>query len=521
MAHQTIKYPIGIQSFQEIRNDGCIYVDKTMHIWNLVNNGKYYFLSRPRRFGKSLLLSTIEAYFKGRKDLFEGLAISEHERDWIEYPVLHFDLNAKEYDSPKALVELLTNAIRQFEREYEVTVDSSLSPEVQLGNLIIAIYEKCGKRNVVILVDEYDKPLNSNVDNKQLFDLLQSTLKAFYGVLKSYDSYIKFAMLTGVARFSKVSVFSDLNNLRDISLDNAFNEICGISESELDCYFPKSIAVLAEASDMTVEATRSELKRMYDGYRFCGNMKSEGVYNPFSLLNCFVSKYFGEYWFESGTPTFLVKMLVKEGSDFSNLCFKVKENVLKGINVPENSVKALMYQTGYLTIEGYDSRFRTYTVGLPNEEVRSGLFNLSFIVYGSKRANEFDISLFVNDLEEGNVDAFMERLKCLIANIPYEQARESEATYHNVLFLLFTLLGYNIESEHHMSRGRSDLIVKTDRYIYLFEFKYDGTAEDALRQIADRQYDAPYRAEGRGIVKIGVNFSSNERNIDGWLVEKM
>ena len=520
MTQHGIKYPIGVQSFQEIRKGGYIYVDKTQYIWNLVDSGKYYFLSRPRRFGKSLLLSTIEAYFRGKKELFEGLSISGLEKDWTEYPVLHFDLNAKVYDSNQALVELLTNTMRRLENEYGVSVDRSLSPEVQFGNLIVAIHDKCGKRNVVVLVDEYDKPLNSNVDDNPLFDQLQSTLKAFYGVLKSYDGYIEFAMLTGVARFSKVSVFSDLNNLNDISLDGQYNSLCGISRSELDRYFTPSMEAIAKRYHLTLSQARDELRKNYDGYHFSDPEFAEDIYNPFSLLNCFSKMDIGEYWFESGTPTFLIKMLAREGVDFSNLSFKVRENVLKGINVPENSVKALMYQTGYLTIKDFDPRFRTYTIGLPNEEVRSGLYNLSFIVYGSKRATEFDVGCFLSDLEDGNVDAFMERLKALISCIPYEQARLSEATYHNVLFLLFTVLGYRTESEYHMSRGRSDLMVRTDRYIYLFEFKYDGTAEEALRQVSERQYDAPYRSDGREIVKVCVNFSSSDRNIDRWLVER-
>ena len=518
MPQQTLKYPIGVQSFQEIRKDGSVYVDKTQYIWNLVNSGKYYFLSRPRRFGKSLLLSTLEAYFKGQKELFKGLAISGLEKDWTEYPVLHLALNAQIYDSVEALEYSLTRQLKDFANAVGVQLLPDGSVADKFIQLIIDTYKSKDQR-VVVLVDEYDKPLLSAVDDKELYTEYQRILKGFYGVIKSYDSYIKFAMLTGVARFSKVSVFSDLNNLNDISLDEQYNSLCGISKTELDKYFTPSIETLANRFGQTLEWTKDELKRNYDGYHFSDPKAVEDIYNPFSLLNCFWRNDFGESWFESGTPSFLIKMLVKEGADFSNLNFKVKENILKGINVPENSVKALMYQTGYLTIKDYNPKFRIYTIGLPNEEVRSGLYNLSFIVYGSKRETEFDVACFLSDLEEGRVDAFMERLKALISSIPYEQARQSEATYHNVLFLLFTVLGYRTESEHHMSRGRSDLMVQTDHYIYLFEFKYDGTAEEALRQIDERQYDAPYKADGREIVKIGVNFSSNDRNIDHWLVK--
>lgn len=518
MAQQTLKYPIGVQSFREIREGGYVYVDKTEPVWNLVNSGKYYFLSRPRRFGKSLLLSTLEAYFRGQKELFEGLAIYDLEKDWTEYPVLHLALNTQIYDSVEALEYTITRQLKEFAK----TVGVDILPDGSVADKFIQLLIDTSKskgRGVVVLIDEYDKPLLSAVEDKELYAEYQRILKGFYGVIKSADSYIKFAMLTGVARFSKVSVFSDLNNLNDISLDTQYNSICGISKSELDRYFTSSIEKLAEHLHLSLDQAGDELKRNYDGYHFSDPKFSEDVYNPFSLLNCFSRSDIGEYWFETGTPTFLIKMLVKEGIDFSNLCFKVPENILKGINVPQNSAKALMYQTGYLTIKEFNPKFRTYTIGLPNEEVRSGLLNLSFIVYGSKRATEFDIGCFHADLEEGDVNAFMERLKALIADIPYEQARQSEATYHNVLYLLFTVLGYRTECEHHMSRGRSDLTVMTDRYIYLFEFKYDGTAEEALRQIEERQYDAPYKADGREIVRIGVNFSSGDRNIDRWIVQ--
>lgn len=522
MAQQALKYPIGVQSFREIRDDGYVYVDKTKYIWNLINNGKYYFLSRPRRFGKSLLLSTIEAYFRGWKELFQGLAISEQEKEWVEYPVLHFDLNAKEYNSHQALVEMLTNSIRRMADEYGVTVDAALSPEVQFANLIVAIYDKFGKKKVVVLVDEYDKPLNSSVENKLLFDELQPTLKAFFGVLKSCDSSIKFAMLAGVARFSKVSVFSDLNNLNDISLNADYGSICGVTPHELQRYFTPAIEQLARKERASEESIRERLKERYDGYHFAAPEYTEDVYNPFSLLTCFYELRMRDMWFESGTSSLLIKPALAKGFDVVNADDDIiaYESDLTGANTPESSPIALLYQTGYLTIKHYDDRFERYTLGFPNSEVRRGFSQVAFLAYGDDNQSEFGIQHFIDDLERGKVDGFLGRLKALFARNPYEQAADAETTYHNLIFLLFTLLGYYADSESHMSHGRSDLVVKTRHHIYIFEFKLDASAEAAMRQIKDRQYDAPYRADGRSIVKIGVNFSTEERNIDSWLVEK-
>lgn len=519
MTQPTPKYPIGVQSFEKIRTNDLLYVDKTKLVWKLVNEGEMYFLSRPRRFGKSLLLSTLEAYFKGKKDLFEGLAISGLEKDWVEYPVFHIDLNAKEYNTRESLIEILTNTIRILGNEYGVSVDPKLSPEIQFGNLVMTVAQKT-QRNVVILVDEYDKPLLNTVDNDELYAEYQRILKSFYGVLKSKDKYIKFGMLTGVGRFGHVSIFSDLNNLRDISLTDTYNGICGITETELDSYFDTSISELAEVEGKTFEDTKDELKKMYDGYHFSGRSLAEGIYNPFSLLNCFASNDFGKYWFETGTPTFLVKSIIKEGCDLSNLNFDVDEDTLMGIDRSFSSTETLLYQTGYLTIKDYDRHLKLYSIGLPNDEVKAGLLKLLFSAYGQENSTEFSISKFLVDLRDCKVNRFIERLQALIARNPYEQAADTEATYHNLLYLLFTLLGYFTDSENHMSHGRSDLVVKTRNHIYIFEFKLNESAEAAMRQINDRHYDSPYKADGRKIVKIGVNFSSEERNINEWAVEE-
>ena len=512
------KYPVGVQSFREIRTGNYYYADKTEYVWQLVNTGKYYFLSRPRRFGKSLLLSTLEAYLSGCKGLFEGLKIASLEKEWTQYPVLHLDLNIGKYDNLNSLTEVIDSFIEKNARRFKVAHNPDAEPELRFQRLIEEI-EATTMQQVVVLVDEYNKPLLNSIDKESVYREMQRQLKAFYGVLKTCDKSIKFAMLTGVARFGKVSIFSDLNNLRDISLDSTYNGACGISESELEEVFEYPIKKLAECQGMTVESTKSELRRMYDGYRFSGSVPHERIYNPFSIINCFASMNFGEYWFDTGTPSFLMKMLVKAGFNFSREQIDVTENILKGVNVPEGSPFSLLYQTGYFTIKDYDKRFRRYTLGLPNEEVRTGFNSMAFIAYGGRRANEFSIPEFLDDLESGNVGGFMQRLKSMISSIPYEQAIQSESVYHNVLYLLFTMLNYQTETETHLNNGRTDMVVKTRDYIYIFEFKFNQPVAKAMSQINSRHYDEPYKADGRKIIKIGVNFSPDERNIQDWNAE--
>lgn len=518
METQELKYPIGVQSFQEIRK-GYVYVDKTPLVWRLTTRGKYYFLSRPRRFGKSLLLSTIEAYFMGRKELFEGLYISTVEKEWAEYPVLHLDLNTGVFNSKKELRKVLGAFLKDSAKKYGVSDNPRSTPPLRFKHLLEELSQKCG-RNAVILVDEYDKPLMNNIDDSEKHEEIQKELKAFYGVMKTCDQFIRFGMITGVGRFSKVSIFSDLNNLNDISLDDAYNAICGISESELNEYFSESIATLAKRYKTTPGEMHAAIQRKYDGYRFGEPELTERIYNPFSLVNCFEERSLRDYWFDTGTPSFLIKTLMKVGFNFSKDEIDVMENVLKGVNVAASSPYSLLYQTGYFTIKDYDPRFQKYTLGIPNEEVRSGFSNLAFIAYGGKKANEFSIPEFLSDLETGNVDGFMQRLQSMIAHIPYEQAVQSEAVYHNVLYLLFTMLGYQTESECHMNNGRTDMVVKTRQYIYIFEFKFNENVAKAMCQINRRQYDKPYQADGRQIVKVAVNFASDQRNIADWIVEK-
>lgn len=363
------KYPVGIQNFEDLRKEGYCYVDKTELMFQLVQSGKYYFLSRPRRFGKSLLLSTIQAYFEGKKELFRGLAVERLEQEWNTYPVLHLDLNAQKYDTPESLYSMLNDALCNWESQYE-TRPSETTHSLRFQGVIQRAAEKCGQQ-VVVLIDEYDKPMLQAIGNEPLQTEYRNTLKAFYGVLKSCDKYLRFAMLTGVTKFSKVSVFSDLNNLMDISLSSRFASICGITEQELHQYFKEDIRLLGESQGMSPEDASRELKQWYDGYHFSD--RSEDIYNPFSLLNTFAQRQFGSYWFETGTPTFLVELLKHCRYDLNRLTQEMAmADSLNGMDSMEENPVPILYQSGYLTIKDFNQEFRYYTLGFPNKEVEEG-----------------------------------------------------------------------------------------------------------------------------------------------------
>ncbi len=512
-------YPVGIQSFEKIREGGYCYIDKTSLIYSLIKSGQYYFLSRPRRFGKSLLISTLEAYFLGKKELFKGLAMEGLEKDWTTHPVLHLDLNTQKYDTPEALNNVLEENLNYWESLYGAS-ESEIGVARRFNGIIRRAAEKAGQK-VVVLVDEYDKPMLQAIGNEPLLTDYRNTLKAFYGALKSNDKYLRFALLTGVTKFSKVSVFSDLNNLMDISLSNRFANICGITENELHRDLEEDIRLLAEANGMNETEARQTLKEWYDGYHFAEN--TEDIYNPFSLLNTLAEMKFGSYWFETGTPTFLVELLQRSKYDLHRLTEEMATaDSLGGIDTMETNPVPILYQSGYLTIKGFDKEFRTYELGLPNKEVEEGftkflLPNYAFLSSGNP---SFEISSFVREVRSGNIDAFMRRLQSFFADTPYELARDLERHYQNVLFIVFKLLGFYTRAEYRTSNGRIDMVVKTDRYIYVMEFKLDGTAEEAIRQINEKGYAAPFASDGRTLYKIGVNFSNAIRGIEGWIVEE-
>ena len=509
-------YPVGIQNFEKLRRDGYWYVDKTEQMYRLVTTGSYYFLSRPRRFGKSLLISTLEAYFQGKKELFEGLAVHGLEKEWLEYPILHLDLNTRKYDTPEALEQELSKHLEQWEKEYGDEY-SGRAVEERFYHIIRMAYEKTGRR-VVILVDEYDKPMLQAIGNNVLQDRYRSTLKAFYGALKSQDGYIKFAFLTGVTKFGKVSVFSDLNNLMDISRDERYTDICGISEKELLDNFSEDIQELAGANGQTYEQACAQLKEDYDGYHFCPD--SIGIYNPFSLLNTFKSRRYGSYWFETGTPTYLVELLKKNRCDLKETFgIEADDGMLDNIFIDDNPVPVL-YQSGYLTIVGHGSLPGTYRLGFPDLEVERNFVRYIFPFYANvdRVRSASEIKKFVLEIGSGDIDGFMERLQSFLAGCPYELARDIELHYQNVLFIVFRLAGLYTQVEYRTSRGRIDLVLQTADYIYVMEFKLDGSAEDAIKQIEDRQYALPFASDPRKLFKIGVNFSSTTRNIEKWVV---
>ena len=514
-----MKFPVGIQQFEKLRQGGYVYIDKTKYIYDLVDRGCYYFLSRPRRFGKSLLMSTIEAYLSGRKDLFEGLAIEKLETEWTQYPILHLDLNSQKYDTPEALTDILNNAVSQWEQTYGI-VETEKSLGMRFGGVMQRAYEKTG-RQVVVLIDEYDKPLLQAYGNDDLLNDYRGTLKAFYGNLKSCDKYIKFALLTGVTKFGKVSVFSDLNNLMDISMDLRYAPICGITEGELHDYFDNEIQLLAEAQKMTVEETYAKLKEDFDGYHF--HEDAEGMYNPFSILNTLAKRQFRDYWFETGTPTLLVNMLRNTNFDLDTLTTEpVSSDELDCIFDDDNPVPVI-FQSGYLTINTYNREFNSYTLCYPNREVKEGFIRFLLPYYTqNKKRGSFKLDNFVQDLRGGRVEEFMTRLQSLFADTPYllVHGGDRERHYHNVIYLLTRLMGFYVKAEYQTAAGRIDMVLETSDYVYVMEFKLNGSAEEALQQINDKGYALPFLSSGKKVYKIGVNFSAETKSIDRWAIEE-
>ena len=514
-----MKYPIGIQDFDKIINEGYTYVDKTELIYKLVHEGSYYFLSRPRRFGKSLLMSTLDAYFSGKRELFKNLAIEKLEEDWTAYPVLHLDLNTGKYNSKDSLTHALDDFLSRLEANYG-TFHSEKTLELRFMGIIERIYHKTGKP-VVILVDEYDKPLLQSINNKELQEDFRATLKAFYSVLKTQDRYIRFALLTGVTKFGKVSVFSDLNNLIDISMDEGYDTLCGITEEEMHRYFEESIQKLAERYKISYEETCARLKKRYDGYHFVEY--GTGVYNPFSLLSTFRASKFGSYWFETGTPTFLVQLLQRENFYLPDLTQQqVSADMLNCIDAMDRNPIPVIYQSGYLTIKDYDEEFKVYTLGFPNEEVEEGFANYLLPYYahtGSEGAPMY-VRNFVLALRNGKPEQFMKRMQVLFADTDYKIVGNAELYFQNAFYIVTKLLGFYTEVERTISDGRIDMIVKTKDYIYIFEFKYDQNADITLQQIENKGYAQPFVTDGRKIVKIGVNFSREHRCIDEWKIKE-
>ena len=530
----TRKLPIGVQSFEDLREKDFIYIDKTDYIFRLIDSSKVYFLSRPRRFGKSLFLSTLKAYFLGQKDLFKGLALekleeaqAEKREIWQEYPVLYLDFNAAMYQSLQDLEIIINDHLYKWEQIYG-TEQSEGDFSRRFAGIIRRAYEKTGKQ-VAVLVDEYDKPLLETMyENVELNEMYRKMLKGFYGVLKSSDQYLRFAFLTGVTKFSKISIFSDLNNLRDISMLPDYAAICGITQEELERIFVPEIENLGQAQGLSVAQTLADLKQQYDGYHFSEN--SVNVYNPFSILNVFAGKVFRNFWFVTGTPTFLVEYLKKAYYYIPDL-----ENNVQIDEYGMNDYRAdpilpipILFQAGYLTIKGYNTHSKLYRLGFPNDEVRYGFLHNLLPAYTSIRADKTGLSVwqFYEQIESGNVDGFMEKLKGIISGIPYDTVTEKdialrEQNYQTAVYLIFALMNQFVHTEVHCATGRADCVVEMQDKVYVFEFKLtsNSSAEDALKQIQEKSYADKYAGSGKKIVLIGVGFNEQARTLKEWKVE--
>ncbi len=512
-----MKYPIGVQSFEKLRQDGCVYVDKTKYVYDLVQ-GYCYFLSRPRRFGKSLLISTLEAYFLGRKDLFKGLAIEELEKNWTVYPVLYLNFNTINFSDEGKLENTLRLSLTQWERIYDKD-----EAEINIGDrfkgIIRRAYEKTGQK-VVVLVDEYDKPLLDTITNKKRNDDIRRTLKEFYSVLKGQDQYLRFVFLTGVTRFSHVSIFSDLNHLDDISMKKEYAEICGISETELHQYFKESIEKLATENDLTFQECCDELKKRYDGYHF--HQSSAGIYNPFSLLKVFSGREFNDYWFASGTPTFLAELLTNGGFNLELLeKTSMTADMIGNIENFDKNPIPIFYQSGYLTIKGYNSEFRSYKLGYPNKEVEEAFLDFLVPYYFSSRdftGREYLIN-FVEAVRAGKPEEFLEIMKTFLDDGDHRIAGDKEIYFQNCMYLIFKLMGFYVEVERATSRGRIDIVLGTKDYLYVMELKVNATAQEALRQIDEKGYMLPFKQDNRTLVKIGVAFDLDTRTLTEWQIE--
>ena len=528
------KLPIGLQSFEVMRNEGFVYVDKTEYVVKLAAESRVFFLSRPRRFGKSLFLSTLKAYFLGKKELFKGLYIEDAEQKqaelegreaWIKYPVLYLDFTGGIYDTSEGLLNRFLSFFNEYEEIYKST---GLDIPDRFKNLIKKIYETTGKQ-VVILVDEYDKPLlETMIINEPLNEEYRRILKGFYGVIKACDEYIRFAFLTGVTKFSKVSIFSDLNNLRDISLEKNYSGICGITETELNQVFKPEIDALAEERKLNYEETLAQLKKKYDGYLF--HPKGENIYNPFSLLNAFTKKEIGSYWFSTGTPTFLVRTLQHQ----KEICIRdilenaeMDENSLQDYRPDMNNPIPILFQSGYLTLKGYDERMGLYKLGFPNDEVKYGFLDNLVPAYTSisKDASGLFIGNFVRAIEKGDTESFMKRMYTACAGLPYslaskENVKMRERDYQIAFYIIFSLMGQFVQTEVVSSKGRADCVVHTDDTVYIFEFKLmgSGTPKEAIQQIKEKGYAEPYKTSGKKIVLIGAVFADgiDEDTADTW-----
>ena len=514
------KYPVGIQTFEKIREGNYLYIDKTKYIVDFLTKGMtYVFLSRPRRFGKSLFASTLQAYFEGRKELFEGLAIADYEKEWVKHPVLHFDMSGAKHFDAEALKHYLDLQLIPYEELYGKN-ENEIYPNERLDGIVKRANKQTGQK-VVVIIDEYDAPLLDVVHEKENLQKLRLIMQNFYSPLKKLDPYLEFTFITGITKFSQLSIFSELNNLDNISMFDQYSAICGISKTELTTVMKPDVEGLGKALGMTYEECLEELRKYYDGYHFSKN--SEDVFNPFSLVRAMNGQAIESYWFGSGTPSYLIKSLQKYHVN-------VMDIEKKGCNVddfdvsPEQMTSALplLYQSGYLTIKKYKPLTKSYQLGYPNREVKIGMLKSLAPNYLSPVSidNNGLVADFVEMLYDGDLEGAMVRLKAYLASISNRLSNKNERDFQTVFYLIFNLMGAFILVEEESAIGRADAVVHTPDAVYVFELKYDGSAEEAVKQIDDKGYLIPYSSDGKRLYKIGVNYDSQQRTIGEWIVKE-
>ena len=523
---QERRYPVGIQDFEKLRTKKCVYVDKTDLVYRLAQKNTV-FLSRPRRFGKSLLSSTLKYYFQGRKDLFQDLAIEQLEKDWTEYPVLHFDLSTLKNIDIKYIPNKLDGMLSDYEKIYGKNPSKVTSGD-RLANLIVSAHAQTGQKTVVI-IDEYDAPMLDVLHDEENTLEVRRLMQEFYAPLKACDADLRFVFITGITKFSQLSIFSVINNIINVSMQPEFSAICGITEKELHTVFEQDIAILAKEYECTPEEMRIHLKERYDGYHFSG--KSADIYNPFSLLNAFDAKEIKSYWFSSGTPTYLIHQLHHFGTDVTALEeIEASEEMFDRPTEAMSDALPLLYQSGYLTIKSYDRDLETYMLGIPNKEVRVGLME-HLLPWYTKRSNmvnggfiqDFCRALLREDLEKALVV-----MRAYLAGIPYPDGgkeilndmSKNEYYYETIFYLMFSFMNRHIQTQVKTCRGRADMVMHTPKAIYVFELKINRPAEEALRQIDGKGYMIPYTADGRKLVKCGISFSTETRTIEEWVIKE-
>lgn len=516
---QARKYPIGIQTFSEIRERNYLYIDKTQYLVDFIDKGyKYVFLSRPRRFGKSLFASMIHAYYEGRKDLFEGLAMGEYEKDWVKHPVLHFDMSAAKHMDKDMLERYLADMLTDQEAVFGYKSEKQ-DPNIRLKDLVVTANRLTG-RKVALIIDEYDAPLLDVVHEEQNLAALRRATQNFYSPIKSLDPYLEFVFLTGITKFAQLSIFSELNNLFNISMYDKYSAICGISSEELHTQMLPDVERLAEHLHLSVDETFERLKRKYDGYHFSKN--SEDVYNPFSLIKALASGDISDYWFDSGTPTYIIKLLQKYNVGLRDLTGQ--DAGVSDFDVsPENMTTALplLYQSGYLTIKHYDPMIDLYTLGYPNEEVRTGMVRSLAANYltPAEGTNSSFVIKFVKAVIADDMEQALTLMRAYLAGVSYRLSNKTERDVQTIFYLVFSLIGSFIKVEEESAHGRADVVITLPSVVYVMELKFDGSADAALRQIDEKGYLIPYTADGKRLVKVGVNYSSEERTITEWRIE--